>query len=50
MREYDLQEMKREEMEEVNGGMSQVDTKGTTSFFDSLKNTFNNIIDFFRGN
>lgn len=50
MREYDLQEMKVEEMEEVNGGTSQTTVYQEGGFVDTLKNMINSIKDFFRGN
>lgn len=47
MREYDLQEMKVDELEEVNGGTSQVDNSTRTGLLDSVISIFNNIKDFF---
>ncbi len=47
MREYDLQEMKRAEMEDVNGGTSQVTNAANTNIMDSIINVFNDIKDYF---
>lgn len=50
MRDYDFEELKREEMEVVNGGTSQVDNYSTTNVVDKVKSFFNNIKEYFRGN
>lgn len=47
MRNYDFEELKREEMEVVNGGTSQINTTTNTSIMEKLQNVFNNIKEYF---